>query len=154
MIALRIPALQYVLRALSVDEDLAHSSIRFGIGRFTTEAEVPFLLVNSRTHSSCVSLIVACACFHVYTYVRMCVCAYTCTKTHMYSYICTCIHVHTNAYTSMCFLYPCITRTLPYNSKMSISPTSSYFSRETRELAQRRRLFVLTVAAPTDIPKP
>uniref|UniRef100_A0A7S0XYF8 cysteine desulfurase n=2 Tax=Hemiselmis andersenii TaxID=464988 RepID=A0A7S0XYF8_HEMAN len=30
----------YVLRALSVDEDLAHSSIRFGIGRFTTEAEV------------------------------------------------------------------------------------------------------------------
>jgi cysteine desulfurase len=31
---------QYVLRALSVDEDLAHSSIRFGFGRFTTEAEV------------------------------------------------------------------------------------------------------------------
>lgn len=30
----------YVLRALGVDEDMAHTSIRFGIGRFTTEAEV------------------------------------------------------------------------------------------------------------------
>jgi cysteine desulfurase len=30
----------YVLRALGVEEDLAHTSIRFGIGRFTTEAEV------------------------------------------------------------------------------------------------------------------
>lgn len=30
----------YVLRALGVDEDLAHTSIRWGIGRFTTEAEV------------------------------------------------------------------------------------------------------------------
>lgn len=28
----------YVLRAIGADEDLAHSSIRFGIGRFTTEA--------------------------------------------------------------------------------------------------------------------
>lgn len=27
----------YVLRAIGTDEDLAHSSIRFGIGRFTTE---------------------------------------------------------------------------------------------------------------------
>jgi cysteine desulfurase len=27
----------YVLRAIGADEDLAHSSIRFGIGRFTTE---------------------------------------------------------------------------------------------------------------------
>ncbi|CAH1779981.1 unnamed protein product, partial [Owenia fusiformis] len=32
----------YVLRAIGADEDLAHSSIRFGIGRFTTEAEVDF----------------------------------------------------------------------------------------------------------------
>jgi cysteine desulfurase len=30
----------YVLRALGVDEEMAHTSIRFGIGRFTTEAEV------------------------------------------------------------------------------------------------------------------
>jgi len=30
----------YVLRALGVEEDLAHTSIRFGLGRFTTEAEV------------------------------------------------------------------------------------------------------------------
>lgn len=27
----------YVLRAIGADEDLAHSSIRFGIGRFTTK---------------------------------------------------------------------------------------------------------------------
>lgn len=27
----------YVLRALGVKEDLAHTSLRFGIGRFTTE---------------------------------------------------------------------------------------------------------------------
>lgn len=30
----------YVLRALGVDEDMAHTSIRFGIGRFTTEDEI------------------------------------------------------------------------------------------------------------------
>ncbi|MCA9164372.1 MAG: aminotransferase class V-fold PLP-dependent enzyme, partial [Planctomycetales bacterium] len=30
----------YVLRALGVDEELAHSSIRFGLGRFNTEADV------------------------------------------------------------------------------------------------------------------
>ena len=32
----------YVLRAIGADEDLAHSSIRFGLGRFTTEAEVKY----------------------------------------------------------------------------------------------------------------
>ncbi|XP_042872775.1 cysteine desulfurase, mitochondrial-like [Penaeus japonicus] len=32
----------YVLRAIGADEDLAHSSIRFGIGRFTTEEEVQY----------------------------------------------------------------------------------------------------------------
>ena len=32
----------HVLRAMDVGDDLAHSSIRFGIGRFTTEAEVDY----------------------------------------------------------------------------------------------------------------
>lgn len=35
----------YVLRALGTTEDMAHSSLRFGIGRFTTEAEID-LVVN------------------------------------------------------------------------------------------------------------
>lgn len=30
----------YVLRALGVEEDMAHTSIRYGLGRFTTEEEV------------------------------------------------------------------------------------------------------------------
>lgn len=30
----------YVLRAIGVNEELAHTSLRFGIGRFTTEAEI------------------------------------------------------------------------------------------------------------------
>lgn len=34
----------YVLRALGVSEELAHTSIRFGIGRFTTEEEVDFVI--------------------------------------------------------------------------------------------------------------
>ncbi|MFT3708337.1 MAG: IscS subfamily cysteine desulfurase [Archangium sp.] len=34
----------YVLRALGVEEELAHSSIRFGLGRFTTEAEVDYVI--------------------------------------------------------------------------------------------------------------
>jgi cysteine desulfurase len=33
----------YVLRALGVGDELAHSSIRFGIGRFTTQEEVDFV---------------------------------------------------------------------------------------------------------------
>jgi cysteine desulfurase len=32
----------YVLRALGVDEELAHTSMRFGFGRFTTEEEVDY----------------------------------------------------------------------------------------------------------------
>jgi len=34
----------YVLRALGVDVELAHTSIRFGIGRFTTEEEVDYAI--------------------------------------------------------------------------------------------------------------
>jgi len=34
----------YVLRALGVNEELAHTSIRFGLGRFTTEREVDFTI--------------------------------------------------------------------------------------------------------------
>jgi len=33
----------YVLRALGVDEELAHSSIRFGLGKFNTEEEVDYV---------------------------------------------------------------------------------------------------------------
>ena len=33
----------HVLRAIGVDDDLAHSSIRFGLGRFNTEEEVDFV---------------------------------------------------------------------------------------------------------------
>jgi len=34
----------YVLRAIGLDEALAHTSIRFGFGRFTTEAEVDYAI--------------------------------------------------------------------------------------------------------------
>lgn len=42
----------YVLRALGKTEELAHTSIRFGIGRFTTESEVEFAieLIKDRVH--------------------------------------------------------------------------------------------------------
>ena len=40
----------YVLRAIGADEDLAHSSIRFGIGRFTTQEEIDFTAETTIKH--------------------------------------------------------------------------------------------------------
>ncbi|KAF8057853.1 NFS1 [Scenedesmus sp. PABB004] len=40
----------YVLRALGVEEDMAHTSIRYGIGRFTTEAEVDAAVAQTVSH--------------------------------------------------------------------------------------------------------
>jgi cysteine desulfurase len=40
----------YVLRAIGTDEDLAHSSIRFGIGRFTTVEEVDYTVDKCVKH--------------------------------------------------------------------------------------------------------
>ena len=40
----------YVLRALGVDSEMAHTSIRIGIGRFTTEEEVDFAISLFQNH--------------------------------------------------------------------------------------------------------
>jgi cysteine desulfurase len=40
----------YVLRALGLDEEMAHTSIRFGFGRFTTQEEVDFAIETVKKH--------------------------------------------------------------------------------------------------------
>lgn len=43
----------YVIKALGVSEELAHTSIRFGFGRFTTEEEIDYAisLIKSKVHN-------------------------------------------------------------------------------------------------------
>jgi cysteine desulfurase len=39
----------YVLKSLGLDDELAHSSLRFGLGRFTTDEEIDFAIDHVKT---------------------------------------------------------------------------------------------------------
>jgi cysteine desulfurase len=39
----------YVLKNLGLDDELAHSSLRFGLGRFTTEEQIDFAIDHVKT---------------------------------------------------------------------------------------------------------
>jgi len=39
----------YVLRALGLNDEIAHSSIRFSLGRYTTEADIDYILSKTKT---------------------------------------------------------------------------------------------------------
>lgn len=44
------PESSYMLRGLGTDDEMARSSIRFGIGRFTTEEEIGFVINKVSQH--------------------------------------------------------------------------------------------------------
>jgi Fe-S cluster assembly scaffold IscU len=71
----------YVLRALGRDDELAHSSIRFSIGRFTTEEEIDYAI------NCCMRKLANCASF------RRCG---KCTRTASISVPCSGLHTNKN----------------------------------------------------------